>query len=270
MPSRSNSSIERGRGVRTPAKHSAVHHSKAKAGEPRFYRQLVRPDHLVSFSVTIAESDLYISAEKDLTKEARQVLLASRRSIERYAAGDPAFLSSLSPVDVPADAPPLVQTMANAARQADVGPMAAVAGAIAEEVGRQLLRHTSEVLVENGGDIFLRSLTPRRISIYAGSSPFSLKVGLEVPPCPTGLGICTSAATVGHSLSFGQADAVVILAPDAALADAWATAIGNLVNTHDDIEPALNRLSTAEQVLGAVIIVGDALGAWGDVRLTRV
>ena len=236
-------------------------------GEPRAYRELIRPDRLTSFNVSIAESDLHVSAERDLTAHAYGELARCRQALESYIVANPAFLTSLSPLDVPADAPQLVRSMALAAQRAGVGPMAAVAGAIAEAVGRRLLDHSSEVIVENGGDIFLRTLVPRKASIYAGNSPFSLRVALQLPPCPDGLGLCTSAGTVGHSLSFGRADAVVILAPDAALADAWATAIGNIVNTKDDIEPALERAAAAEGVIGAVIVVGDALGAWGEVRL---
>ena len=239
-------------------------------GEPRTYRQLVKAGRLVSFNVVIAESDLHISAERDLSIAASTKLQDCRRELETYIAEHPDFRSSLSPLDVGPDAPPLVCDMARAAFQAEVGPMAAVAGAIAEAVGRHLLPHSAEVIVENGGDIFMRSLQPRRASIFAGRSPFSLKVALDLPPCPEGLGICTSAGTVGHSLSFGRADAVVIVAPDAALADAWATAIGNIVKTKDDIPTALDRAANAEGIIGAVVIVSDALGAWGDIQLCRV
>lgn len=241
-----------------------------QSGEPRTYRQLVKAGHLVSFSVVIAESDLHISAERDLSTAAFTKLHYCRRELETYIAAHPDFRSALSPLDVSPDAPPLVSGMARAASQAGVGPMAAVAGAIAEAVGRHLLPHSAEVIVENGGDVFMCSLQPRRVSIFAGSSPFSLKVALHVPPCPEGLGICTSAGTVGHSLSFGRADAVVIVAPDAALADAWATAIGNIVKTKDDVPAALDRAASAEGIIGAVVIIGDALGAWGDLQLCHV
>ncbi len=240
-----------------------------QSGEPRSYRQLVKAAHLVGFNVAIAESDLHISAEQDLSVEACTKLRECRRELAGYIAARPDFRSSLSPLEVGSDAPPLVQAMAQAASRAGVGPMAAVAGAIAEAVGRHLLSYTSEVIVENGGDIFMRSLVSRRASIFAGHSPFSLKVALDLPPSPDGLGICTSAGTVGHSLSFGRADAVVILAPDAALADAWATAIGNIVKTKEDIQSALDQAAVAEGLIGAVVIIGNALGAWGDVQLTQ-
>lgn len=238
-----------------------------KRVEPRTYRELIKPGHLTSFNVAIAESDLHVSAEVDLTADAYDELARCRQTLEDYIASSPAFLTSLSPLDVPAEAPQLVRTMSSAAQRAGVGPMAAVAGAIAETVGRRLLACSSEVIVENGGDIFLRTLVPRKALIYAGDSPFSLRVALQLPPYPNGLGLCTSAGTVGHSLSFGKADAVVILAPDTALADAWATAIGNVVKTTDDIEPALERAAAAKGLIGAVIVVGDALGAWGEVQL---
>jgi uncharacterized protein len=230
----------------------------------------MKPAGLVNFQVTIAESDLHISAESPLGADAYRSLRQCRQALEAYIADHPEFRASLAPLAAPNDAPDLVKKMARAAQAAGVGPMAAVAGAVAEAVGRDLLRYSSEVIVENGGDIFLRSLHPRTIAVYAGQSPFSMKIALEAPPSLDGLGVCTSAATVGHSLSFGKADAVVIIAPDAALADAWATAIGNMVKSKDDVSVALERISGAEGVIGALVIIGDALGAWGQVQLRKL
>ncbi len=120
--------------------------------------------------------------------------------------------------------------MAAAAQTAGVGPMAAVAGAIAECVGRELLEFSPEVIVENGGDIFLKVSHRRTVGIFAGDSPLTGRIGIQIEARDTPLGVCTSSGTVGHSLSFGRADAVVVLAPAAALADAAATAIGNRVS----------------------------------------
>ena len=123
-----------------------------------------------------------------------------------------------------------------AADKVDVGPMAAVAGAIAEHVGKELLPFSREVIVENGGDIFLRIIKARSIGVYAGeTSPFSGKIGLEISPEQTPLGICASSGTVGHSLSFGGSDACIVLSHSTALADAAATAIANLIGYADDI-----------------------------------
>jgi len=160
--------------------------------------------------------------------------------------------------------------MVEAARACGVGPMAAVAGAVAEAVGRALLAENQQVIVENGGDIFLQTKTPRVAAIYAGASPLSGKVGVRISRVGQPLGVCTSSGTVGHSLSFGKADAAIVLAESAALADAAATALGNRVQTADDIDPALVWLRGIEGALGGAVVVGDKLGAWGEVELVRL
>ena len=144
-----------------------------------------------------------------------------------------------------------------------MGPMAAVAGAISEFVGKGLLNFSSEVIVENGGDIFMQSQSDRIAGIYAGDSPLSQKIGLKIPAEDTPMGICTSSGKIGHSLSFGKADAVVILSKDTALADAAATAVGNIVISAGDIQKGINFAKMIEGVLGVVVIVEDKLGAWG-------
>lgn len=157
--------------------------------------------------------------------------------------------------------------MLEAGRKANVGPMAAVAGAIAEYVGKELLEFSPEIIVENGGDIFLKVLRKRIVGIYAGDSPLTGKVGLEINPQETPLGVCTSSGTVGHSLSFGKADAVVVIATSATLADAAATAICNRVSQPEDIHSAIEFGKQISSLKGIVIIIGGDVGAWGDVKL---
>jgi ApbE superfamily uncharacterized protein (UPF0280 family) len=148
--------------------------------------------------------------------------------------------------------------------------MAAVAGAIAESVSKDLLQFSKEVIIENGGDIYLSTSKERTIGIYAGDSPLSLKIGIVIDSEETPLGVCTSSGTLGHSLSFGKADAVSVLSKSAALADAVATAVGNIVKEKKDIELGLGRGREIEGALGILIIVGEKMGVWGDVRLTRL
>jgi len=157
--------------------------------------------------------------------------------------------------------------MIEASRKAGVGPMASVAGAIAEYVGRELLDFSPEIIVENGGDIYLKSLTKRTIGVFAGNSPLTGKIGLEINPQDTPLGICTSSGTVGHSLSYGKADAVVALSSSATLADAAATAIGNRVSQASDITGAIEFGKNISGLKGLIIIVDDNIGVWGEVKL---
>jgi len=235
--------------------------------QPRTYRHWVEGKDLVAFNVTIKETDLYIRAGIDLTRQASRIVHKYRYQLEGYISGHPDFARSLKPLAVRRFAPEIVREMAQAGQAAGVGPMAAVAGAIAERVGRELLTYSREIIVENGGDIFLQVQSRRTIGIYAGDSPLTGKIGLEIEPEATPLGICTSSGTVGHSLSFGKADAVVAVAPSTALADAAATAIGNRVGGVGDIDKATEFGRGIDGLTGLVIIVGDKVGAWGDVRL---
>jgi ApbE superfamily uncharacterized protein (UPF0280 family) len=235
--------------------------------EPRTYRHWVSDRGLVAFSVVVKETDLLIRARRDLTAEALRVTENLRSDLERYIATNPRFQASLEPVSVDRDAPALVRSMADAAATAGVGPMAAVAGAIAEAVGTELLRFSDEVIVENGGDIFIKSSEERLIGLYAGESSLTGKVAFAISPEETPLGVCTSSGTLGHSLSFGKADAVVAFAASTALADAAATAIGNRVSSVDDIEEALQYAQDIEGLSGVAIVKDDRLGLHGQVRL---
>lgn len=225
----------------------------------------------VAFQVKHRETDLWIGARKNLEKEALDAVLTCRHQLESYISRVPAFVGSLAPLPEDPLAPPLLLTMLNAARQAGVGPMASVAGAIAQEVGVALKPFSSSVIVENGGDCYLDMEEETTVGIYAGPrSPFSGKIGVRLPADAFPLGICTSSGTIGHSLSFGKADAVTVTARDAALADAAATAVGNIVKSPSHIGEALERAREIPFLGGVLIAIKDKIGAWGDIELVRL
>lgn len=234
------------------------------------YRKFIRAADLTSFGVTIKETDLYILADRNLVKEAYEITARVRKDLENFIQKDPLFRKSFSPYKIIDSAPPIALEMMAAGHRAKVGPMAAVAGAIAEYVGLDLLKYSCNVIIENGGDIFLSSLQVRRVSIFAGGSPLSGQLALVIEPEETPLGICTSSGTVGPSFSYGKADAVTILSPSTALADAAATAIGNVVKTEEDIPQALELAKKIDGVKGVVIIKGKKVGAWGHVQLRPI
>jgi hypothetical protein len=234
----------------------------------RSYRQWVKSEGLVTFEVKELETDLLISAGKSLESKARESVLNYREEIRSYIRKNRDFFTSLGSIDVDADAPRIVKTMADAGKKASVGPMASIAGAIAEFVGRDLLAYTDEVIVENGGDIFLKTKTKRILGIYAGeNSPFTGKLALEISSSEDGLGVCTSSGTVSHSLSFGKADAALVVSGDTALADAVATAMGNIVKNKGCVEKGIEFAKSIDAVSGALVIIGDKLGSWGDIKL---
>ncbi|HUL29780.1 MAG TPA: UPF0280 family protein [Thermodesulfobacteriota bacterium] len=238
--------------------------------EERTYRNLVKTDDLVKFQVIVKETDLLIRAESDLTKETRESVLKYRHQLETYIMMNPGFQKSLVPLADDPYAPEIIKQMILTSQKAGVGPMATVAGAMADWVSKDLLQLSKEVIVENGGDIYLASSKERTVGIYAGDSPLSLKVGIVIAPDEAPLGVCTSSGTVGPSLSFGKANAVCILSKSAALADAAATAVGNVVKGKQDISLGLGKAREIEGVLGTLIIVGEKMGVWGRIRLTRL
>jgi len=237
--------------------------------EERTYRRWVESD-LRTFGVHIAQSDLLISAERPLPELAERALRLARARLQAYLLRDPEFEKALRPRDALDGAPHIVLAMADAARACGVGPMAAVAGAVADSVGEALLAESRQVIVENGGDVFLHTARPRVAAVYAGESPLSGKLGLRVSRLDQRLGLCTSSGTVGPSLSFGKADAAIVLAGSAALADAAATALGNRVKTAADIEPALEAVRQIPGIYGLAAIIGEHLGAWGEMEFVRL
>ena len=238
----------------------------------RSYRQLVDAGRLLATQVQVRETDLQILAPVAVRDRAMHLVIQYRNQLENYLSRHPNFLESLSPLPDERLAPPLVRTMLKAGLAAGVGPMAAVAGTIAEYVGRDLLKETGcdEVMVENGGDIFLSRKEDCRVAIFAGTSPLSNRVGLWIPAGAMPCGICTSSGTVGHSLSLGRADAVTVVAASTALADAAATRLGNEVKNRRDLPRALEAASAIPDLKGVVIVIGEELGAWGTIELVEV
>lgn len=268
----------------------------------RFYRNQIKSAGKFSFNVIIEESDLFIVCDRNLEEQAYLALEQARRKIKKYIAAHPEFRDSLVPVDVYVDevkfkeniqrnpesnsghlsgknilpvvhsiipnVSPIVNVMADAARLYDVGPMAAVAGAVAGYVGGKLLQECTYIMIENGGDIFLKSDEPITLGVWAGeNSPFNGKLTLRIAPEGKPVGICTSSGMFGHSLSFGKADAVVTIAQNPALADAAATAIANKVQSKEDIQPLADMEQEKGLLDGLIIIKDDRAAMWGDFEL---
>jgi ApbE superfamily uncharacterized protein (UPF0280 family) len=238
--------------------------------EERGYRALMQPEGLVVFEARLSTSDLWIAAESELRVEALTELARLRSELMSYLRRDPRFAEELKPWMPQADAPEIAVKMAEAAARCGVGPMAAVAGAFAEAVGRKLLESSREVRVENGGDCFLAGHREVTLGLFAGESPLTGQLGFKLRPDQLPCGVCTSSGTVGPSLSFGKADATVIFAEDAALADACATATGNLVKTSADFEQVLAFARGIKGVWGAALVVQEEFAAWGDIELVRL
>jgi len=235
--------------------------------QERTYRNLVDTEKLKTFQVVVQETDLLVHAAGKLMQETRELVLEHRGYVEAYIKSYPDFMTTLNPWRHAGPTPNIISDMINAGTRAGVGPMAAIAGAIAENVGLGLLDFTDQVIVENGGDLFIKINTPVTVGIFAGASPLSMKVGLQLNCEKKPTAVCTSSGTLGHSLSLGKADAVCVVAESCALADAAATSIGNLIQSEADINAAIAASRRITEIAGVVIIIGEKIGAWGDLEI---
>lgn len=237
----------------------------------RVYRSSFVSD-LSKYRIVVGESDLWVLSEQDLRKDLERHLKFFRRQLKGYINSHPGFLESLTPWPEDHLAPAMVQSMIWASRLAGVGPMAAVAGTIAAVVGREFNpKSVPELIIENGGDIYLRSNKERVVSVFAGDEcPFSGKVGVLIPPQPEGIGICTSSGTLGPSLSFGKADAVMVIASEPSLADAAATAGANRVKESSDLPRTVSFLRNIPGIRGILLIKDQKIVAWGELELIPI
>jgi uncharacterized protein len=242
--------------------------------QPRTYRTQFNSARFQSFEVKHLETDLWIGVNPSSFKEEMKVIAFDkikelRTRLDEYILSEPFFKKSLKPFLPSENAPNEAKEMATAAEKAGIGPMSAVAGLFAREVGETLLQNFSveELVIENGGDIFVLLKNELVLSVFAGESPLSERIGLVIPSKKNKLGICTSAGTVGPSLSFGKADAVVVICEDVLLADAFATAFGNKVKSPNDVEKVINQAEKYPEILSMLIVCEDKVGIRGDFEM---
>ena len=199
-------------------------------------------------------------------------IVHQRSLLESYIARHAEFHDAFLPIQALPDAPPIARSMAAAAaRVGEVGPMAAVAGAMAEFAGRAALDAGAEsVIVENGGDIFLSITEPTVVGLYSGETGIRDRLAFRIDPGQTPLAICSS-SRMGHSTSLGKCDLATVVACDTALADAAATHAANSIKVADDIAPTLDIIMKIEGVVGVLIAQGQKLGMAGNLpELARV
>ncbi|MBZ4673097.1 MAG: hypothetical protein JG773_66 [Spirochaeta sp.] len=221
-----------------------------------------------SFSLSVGESDVWIGfqgpADKgSLQAETTTLLRRLRRELLDY--GDPQLFTSFVPLQPRGDLSVLLQRMFDAGKRSGTGPFSSVAGAIAERIGRHLKDRFGllEIVVENGGDLYIDVQKPLPVQIFAPTSILSGKLSIIVDPSYGPMGVCTSSGKIGHSISFGKADAVMVACKDAALADAYATAYCNRVSGKEDVGKVCEALTKQEAVLSAVVIFEDTLAVGG-------
>jgi ApbE superfamily uncharacterized protein (UPF0280 family) len=191
-------------------------------------------------------------------KKQRSVLI-------EYIKRHPQFMDALEPVQLVSDAPEIVKRMDFASRRVGIGPMASVAGMMAQFAAQAgLVAGATEAIVENGGDIYLQSKEEVVIGIYANASSLSGKLAFLLTPSQMPISICSSSSKMGHSLSFGDCNLATVFAKNAALADAAATHACNSVKKIDDVDPVLESIVAISGISGALIIKDEHIGLAGD------
>lgn len=223
------------------------------------------------FQVVVAETDLHVVAETEFATSAGPMAVATavrdlRGALSAYLLVHPEFGRSLSPVPAKPGAPDIAKRMAEAAGHFGVGPMAAVAGTVAQMVGERF--DEPNLLIENGGDCYLRSTRERTVGLLADPEA-GVRLGLKFQPQDFPLGLCASSGTIGHSISLGRSDVVVVRSASASIADAAATALANMVRGADDLQRALDKAQTWEHagIDGVFMQAGGQLAAWGRMEL---
>ena len=240
----------------------------------RSYRSRFSNDERRWFCVKFLESDLWIGVDNgsysaSMEADTYAMLVDLRRSMDAYLLMDPGYKTALRPYDAGMEAPEILKSMSGVSHKTGIGPMSAVAGAVALKVAGFLKSRydVNEVIVENGGDIYAQASTDMDISVFAGQSPLSEKIGLHIPAGSFPLGICTSSGTVGPSLSLGRADAVMIVCKDVMLADSYATAMANRIQSVNDLQPVIDRSSNTPDILGAIAVKDDRMAICGQFEL---
>ena len=240
----------------------------------RTYREHLQKERWHSFTVAYKETDLWIGIDQASFQESIPAFTESRiqtlrKDMVTYLQNDPDYSTSLVSYEAKTEAPTIFQEMSEMARKSGIGPMSGVAGAVARRIGQEIKDkyRVREIIVENGGDIYADIQKDIDIAVFAGTSPLSEKVGFTIQADQAPLGICTSSGTVGPSLSFGKADAVMIICKDCTLADTYATAFANEIQTTDDVAPCIEKIGKTKDILAAICIKDDKIGIHGIFNL---
>ena len=236
--------------------------------EERFYRNKIISKF--KMEVSFKESDLLICSDKEIAKEkAQNILVKYYEQIEGYAMKNPLFLTSLSPLEIDQTAPPIIKEMIESSKVTGIGPFSAVAGAVAQYVGGELLNHCRELIIENGGDIFLKINEDKIIGVYLGQEFKINNLNLKVKKRSQAFGVASSSSSLGHSLNFGKADLVSVVAKNIIIADGFATAISNRIKRIGDVDKILAEAREDLAIEGLLVAFGEKIFLWGDLEIAN-
>ena len=225
----------------------------------------------VHSKVEIGETAATVACERQFLGPAVDAIKAARVEVERWIRKDPFFLATMDPYRCDGDPGRVVQRMCDAAEAAGVGPMATVAGAVAQEaIEAMVAAGCTHGWVDNGGDIAMLLEEPATVEVFC--EPGSKEAfGFELGPTRSIIGMCSSSGRLGHSISFGDSDVALAYADDAVLADALATAIGNRVVDAGSMRSCFDPFKGLKGFRGGLAMRDGEVSMWGDLpRLVEV
>ena len=244
--------------------------------EPRLYRNRMNLQRFRGFRVVVGESDLWVgvspeSYDPEMAPSIEAFMRGLRDDLQNYILSFPVFRDTFDPLPVLENDPDIVVKMKNAAIIAGTGPMAAVAGMVAQETGLFLSGkfHPGEYVIENGGDIYAAVKDPVILAIDAGGNKKFSDIGLLLTPDMSPSGICTSSGMFGHSVSLGKADSVTVVCPSACDADALATGVANQIQSSADIRGVVERTFNGN-MYSLVCIKDEQIGIRGRIQIARL
>jgi len=214
--------------------------------------------------VQVGETAATIASEGEYFGAALEAMKDARRQVQREISANQYFLTSLEPVDCSPTAGPVPRGMCDAARLAGVGPMAAVAGAIAHAALDAMIRQGCEHgWVDNGGDVALVLREPITLEVF--SEPLAEEtVALELEPAGRVMSVCSSSGRLGSSISLGDSDVALAIAESGCLADALATAVGNRVRDRDSLRTCFRPFEEIEGFIAGLAMIDGATAMCGD------
>jgi uncharacterized protein len=233
------------------------------------YRNSVSIKDKYFYRLRYKYTDIFITSDRDILKELEEPVTSFYSGIEGIISHDRTFMKSLEPVKEKQYYPGYIKKMCQASYRFGVGPMAAVAGAVCDRIAEKISGKCGFLMIENGGDVFIKSKKPVRIGLFSYNSFFSDRLNIVIGAKQTPCGICSSSGTMGHSLNLGKSDLVTVMAESATMADAAATAVANSVLENADIGRSVRLYKKYKEVKGIIIIKDDRIGIWGNLQLVK-
>jgi uncharacterized protein len=246
---------------------SVENSSLAADPDRNIYRNNVRTGGKYHWKITYKYSDLLLSSDKDIVRLIEEPIKEIYCYLRRCFKEDPSFLKSLSPVSIKPGYPEIIKKMCLLSAEFNVGPMAAVAGTVNEFLAEKLNKYCGNLIIENGGDLYLRSRKDLILGIYVKNNYFKDGISIRIKAGNMPCGVCASSGTFGHSLSLGKCDLAVVLSKSAITADSAATAVANSISCKDDVLTSIEHFRNFRGINGLLLIKDDKIGLWGNIEL---